>query len=123
MKKMLRLTTIALISVSANASSFLQGNSDNLAGEFLQGSALSFETSINKKLVIECNGAYGVVGISDDNYVAYNRITPGMTISSKKCYETIKEIHAGSTLTFRYEKQINNCNYFGCSYKMSIQLD
>tara|TARA_Y100000385_G_C12997329_1_gene595539 strand:+ start:463 stop:831 length:369 start_codon:yes stop_codon:yes gene_type:complete len=121
--KRLIILTVALVSISAIAETTVTGNLDNLKGEFSNGSALSFSTTINKSLVVECNEAYGVVGLSDVDYAAYNRITPGITISNAECDKAIAEIKTGKTLSFTFEKDTSSCNFFGCKYNTSLKLD
>ena len=109
MKKLLTVLFIST-SLSVYAANTVKGNFENISGEFRNGTALSFTSSINKSLVIECNESYGVIGLSDINYVAYNRIFPGLTISSLECDKAISEIKAGKTLSFTYEKDETSCN-------------
>ena len=105
----------------ADSANVLTGNLKNHKGTFNQGAAISFTTNINKSLVIQCNGAYGLIGLSDKSYVAYNRVQPAVKTSSKACYNAIKAVKSGYTLSF-FWKKTSECGYFGCKYLKAYSL-
>ncbi len=99
----------------AETAQLAQGDLTTQKGEFNNGSALSFKTNFGKSLVVQCNNAYGLIGLSDQNYVAYNRIIPATRVSSEACYNAIDEIKSGKSLSFFWKKTAD-CSYFGCKY-------
>ena len=122
MKKVALILSLLTISVFGFETKSVSGNTSNLSGEFLQGSALKFSTNIGKSLVIECNASYGVVGLSDANYIAYNRISPAHALSSEECEALIDLIKEDNkTLTFIWKKL--SCNHMtGCKYQTSYEV-
>lgn len=121
--KGITLAICFLLSLSAFASEVnsTSASLDNLTGTFDSGSAMSFSTNLGKSLVVECNGSYGLVGLSDENYVAYNRIVPAHVVTIEECKEILVGLNERKeTLTFSWEK--TTCGYFGCKYETAYEL-
>lgn len=121
MKKIL-FFLLSLSTATSFSATIVEGNLENLSRSIRGGSAVSFKTDINKNLVVECNDSFGIVGLSNLKYVGYNRIYPGITISSDECKDTIMKVQSGRTLYFSFEKDETNCNFFGCKYIVSFEI-
>lgn len=122
MKKIALILSLLTISVFGFETKSVSGNTSNLSGEFLQGSAIKFSTNIDKSLVIECNASYGIVGLSDANYIAYNRISPAHALGSKECETLIDLIkEENKTLIFTWKKLSCN-NMTGCKFRTSYEV-
>lgn len=105
----------------ANGAKSVSVSLDDLTGEFYNGDALRFATNFGKSLVVECNNAYGLIGLSDKNYVAYNRIKPAHRVSAEECVVVLDKLKKEEkTLTFNWEE--GACGYFGCEYKTSYTV-
>ncbi|MCT4642956.1 MAG: hypothetical protein N4A33_11760 [Bacteriovoracaceae bacterium] len=122
MKTILFLIGLLTFTSFANEMNSTKGNMENLEDIFLNGSAMKFTTNLDKALIVECNASYGLIGLSDKNYAAYNRITPAIVISSEVCESVLTDITKNEkTLTFSWIKT-DSCNFFGCKYKSNFKI-
>lgn len=94
-----------MISGQLLAANAVTVDSEDLAGVFHNGKTLSFFTELEnqKKFVVTCNNAYGLLGLSDPNFIAYNRITPGHRLTVEECSDVLANLESGMELVFHWE--------------------
>lgn len=76
--------------------------------------ALTFNTSSERKLVIECVNEGGLIGLTDANYVGYNAITPAHRLQKGECAAMLEHIEYGGRIIFEWT--LLGCSYGQCRF-------
>ena len=119
-RNMLLLIVLTVFASVADAGR-LKANWRNLKRTFDEGATLSYETDLDASFVITCNDAYGLIGLSDESFVGYNRIYVQHKLTSDECYDIVDRMLAKETIVYTWKK--TNCNFgFYCNYETQISF-